>query len=36
MRCPEPIVARGRFRYEAKRVYTVEARAEHAGELETC
>jgi hypothetical protein len=34
MHCPEPVVARGRFRSEAKKVYTVDACAEHANELE--
>ncbi len=33
MHCPEPVVARGRFRAESKKVYTVDACAEHAGEL---
>ncbi len=28
--CPEPVVTRGRFRAESKKVYTVDACAEHA------
>jgi hypothetical protein len=32
--CPEPVVASGRFRSEGKKTYTVDACAEHAGELE--
>jgi hypothetical protein len=32
--CPKPVVVRGRFQAESKTVYTVDAGAEHARELE--
>ena len=34
MHCPEPPFARGRFRSQARKVYTVDACAEHAHQLE--
>ena len=34
MHCPEPVVARGRFRSESGRVYRVDACSQRAGELE--
>jgi len=33
MHCPEPVVARGRFRSESSKAYTVDACAQHADEL---